>query len=93
MSRFFEKLPLNYDFRGKLLRSLNSDESEDPNATDDFIFQVTGFIIQMVIILFFFWEGVSCQQSISGESTPLACAEGTCSKFLLWMHRINKTKD
>jgi len=44
-------------FEKKLFRSLNSDEPEDPNADDDFIFQVTGFIIQMIIILFFFWEG------------------------------------
>lgn len=44
-------------------RSLNSDEPEDPNAADDFIFQVTGFIIQMIIILFFFCFCCGCIES------------------------------
>ena len=86
-------------FEKKLFRSLNSDEPEDPNADDDFIFQVTGFIIQMIIILFFFWEGsfVNNQWSItigfSNLALILLVLKGPYSKFLLWMHRIDKTKD
>merc|ERR1711917_12079 len=67
-------------------RSLNSGEPEDPNAADDFIFQVTGFIIQMIIILFFFCFCCGCIESTRQKinrvrSAPTSIQQSNSNSF------------